>query len=96
MTKLRPQSHLGTPRQVPTNGVPRDALACRIVGVDAMPAAICDLYDAQPSRDLWKAIMVTWLENVHKMCAGCFNDYDLKCTLDRWFAIRKIDHGTIS
>ncbi len=96
MTKLRPQSHLGTPRQVPTNGVPRDALACRVVGVDAMPAAICDLYDAQPSRDLWKAIMVTWLENVHKMCAGCFNDYYLKCTLDRWFAIRKIDHGTIS
>jgi hypothetical protein len=59
-------------------------------------SAICDLYDAQPSRDLWEAIMATWLENVHKMCAGCFNDYYLKCTLDRWFAVRKIDHGTIS
>ena len=55
-----------------------------------------DLYDAQPSRDLWKAIMVTWLEHVHKMCTGCFNDYYLKCTLDRLLAIRKIDHGTIS
>ena len=90
------QSHRGTPRQKPTNAAARDALACRIVGVDAMPAAICDLYEAQPSRDLWKAIMVTWLEQVHRMCTGCFNDYYLKCTLDRLFAIRKIDHGTIS
>jgi hypothetical protein len=93
---LRPQSHLGKPRQIPTNGVEQDVLACRIVGVDAMPAATCDLYDAQPSRDLWKAIMLTWLENVHKMCAGCFNVYYLKCTLDRLFAVRNIDHGTIS
>ena len=71
-------------------------LACRIIGVDAMPAAICDLYDVQPSRDLWKAIMLTWLERVHNMCTGCFNDYYLKCTLDRLLAVRKIDHGTIS
>ena len=96
MATLRPQSHTGKSRQIPTNGVARDVLACRIIGVDAMPSATCDLYDAQPSRDLWKAIMVTWLENVHKMCTGCFNDDYLKCTLDRWFAVRNIDHGTIS
>ena len=96
LSKLKPQSHLGTPRKIPTNVVARDVLTCRIVGVDAMPAALCDLYDAQPSRDLWKAIMVTWLEQVHKICTGCFNDYYPKCTLDRLFAVRNIDHGTIS
>ena len=96
LRKLLPQNHLGEPGQIPANAVARDVLACRIVGVDAMPAATCDLYDAQPSRDLWKAIMGTWLENVHKMCTGCFSDYYLKCTLDRWFAVRTIDHGTIS
>ena len=96
MKKLVLQSHRGTPRQKPANAVARDVLACQIVGVDAMPAALCDLYDAEPSRDFWKAIMVTWLEQVHQMCTGCFNDYYLKCTLDRLFAIRKIDHGTIS
>ena len=96
LTKLLPQNHLGAPGQIPANAVARDVLACRIVGVDAMPAATCDLYDAQPSRDLWKAIMVTWLENVHKICTGCFSDCFLKCTLDRWFAVRTIDHGTIS
>ena len=67
LTKLLPQNHLAAPRQIPANAVARDVLACRIIGVDAMPAATCDLYDAQPSRDLWKAIMVTWLENVHEM-----------------------------
>ena len=90
------QPHLGTPRPKPEDAVKRDALACQIVGVDAMPATICDLYDAQPSRDLWQAIMVTWLEQVKKMCSGCFNDYYLKCSLDRLFAVRNIDHGTIS
>ena len=40
--------------------------------------------------------MVTWLERVHNMCKGCFNDYYLKCTLDRLLAARTIDHGTIS
>ena len=96
LAKLLPQNHLGAPMQIPANAVARDVLACQIVGVDAMPAATCNLYDAQPSRDLWKAIMVTWLENVQKVCMGCFSDYYLKCTLDRWFAIRTINHGTIS
>ena len=59
----------------PNTPVARDVIACRIIGVDAMPAAICDLYDVQPSRDLWKAIMLTWLERVRKMCTGCCNDY---------------------
>ena len=96
LTQLMLQSHQGAPRQIPADPVARDVLTCRIVGIDAMPAAICDLYDAQPSRDLWKAIMLTWLERVHKMCAGCFNDYYLKCTLDRLLAVKKVDHGTIS
>ena len=90
------QSHQAAPRQIQSNPVARDVLACRIVSVDAMPAAICDLYDVQPSRDLWKAIMLTWLERVHNMCAGCFSDYYLKCTLDRLLAVRRVDHGTIS
>ena len=90
LAKLLPQNHLGAPMQIPANAVARDVLACRIVSVDAMPAATCSLYDAQPSRDLWKAIMVTWLENVQKVCMGCFSDYYLKCTLDRWFAVRTI------
>ena len=96
LRKLLPQSHQGAALEKPSNPVARDVLACRIIGVDAMPVAICDLYDVQPSRDLWKAIMVTWLERVHNMCKGCFNDYYLKCTLDRLLAVRKIDHGTIS
>ena len=96
LQKLVLQPHLGTPRPKPEDAVERDVLACQIVGVDAMPAAICDLYDAQPSRDFWKAIMVTWLEQVKQKCSGCFDDYYLKCTLDRLIAVRNIDHGTIS
>ena len=74
----------------------RDVLACRIVCVAVMPAALCDLHDAEPSRDFWKAIMRTWLKQVHKMCTGCFSEYYLKRTLDRLFAIRKIGDDTIS
>ena len=90
------QSYQAAPRQIPSSPVARDVLACRIVSVDAMPAAICDLYDVQPSRDLWKAIMLTWLEQVRNMCTGCFSDYYLKCTLGRLLAVRRVDHGTIS
>ena len=80
---------------IQSNPVARDVLACRIVSVDAMPAAICDLYDVQPSRDLWKAIMLTWLEQVRNRCTGCFSDYYLKCTLGRLLAVRRVDHGCV-
>lgn len=95
LQKVRLQSHLGKARRKPKNSVARDILACRIIGVDAIPGTCCDLYDANPSRDLWKAVMLTWLEQVQSKCAGCFNHYYLKCSLDRVFAVRKIDHGTI-
>ena len=78
------------------DAVQRDVLACRLVGEDAMPGACCDLYDKNPSRDLWKASMLTWLEQVHSKCSGCFNHYYLKCTLDRAFAVRKFSYATIS
>ena len=61
-----------------------------------MPGACCDLYDKNPSRDLWKASMLSWLEQVHSKCSGCFNHYYLKCTLDRAFAVRKFSYATIS
>ena len=61
-----------------------------------MPVTMCDLYDAQPSRDLWKGIMLTWQEQVHNMCAGCFHDYYIKCTLDRLLAVRQIDHRVVA
>ena len=34
-------------------------LACKVVGEDAMPGACLALYEANPSRDLWKASMLT-------------------------------------
>ena len=40
--------------------------------------------------------MLTWLEQVHNKCAGCFSHYYLKCSLDRVLAVRTIDPGTIS
>ena len=83
LRKLLPQSHQGAALEKPSNPVARDVLACRIIGVDAMPVAICDLYDVQPSRDLWKAIMVTWLERVHNMCKGCRGNKILALRLRR-------------
>jgi hypothetical protein len=90
------RGHLGSARAIPSDAVARDVLACKIVGVDAMPDACCDLYDAHPSRDLWEATMLTWLEQVQIRCAGCFGHYYLKFSLDRVFAVRKLDPGTIS
>ena len=81
---------------VPTNPIARDVLACKIVGCDAIPLAICDLYDAGPSRDLWKAMLQEWLLQVKSKCSGAFAHYYMKCCLDRLFAVRHIDHGTIS
>ena len=34
------------------NPIERDVIACKIIGQDALPHAICELYDANPSRDI--------------------------------------------
>ena len=82
--------------QKPKNPVARDVLACRIIGEDAVPNACFDLYDSHPSRDLWKAMLLMWLEQAKSKAKGCFDHYYMKCTLDRIFAVRKIPHSTIS
>ena len=97
LRKIRLPSHIGKARLLQSiDAVQRDVLACRLVGEDAMPGACCDLYDKNPSRDLWKASMLSWLEQVHSKCSGCFNHYYFKCTLDRAFAVRKFSYATIS
>ena len=90
--------HLGEARPIQTTDdtVERAVLACKVVGEDAMPGACLALYEKSPSRDLWKASMLTWLEQVHSRCAGCFNHYYLKCSLDRAFAVRSFSLATIS
>ena len=69
--------HMGTARQLQSKAdtVERAVLACKIVGEDAMPGACLALYEKNPSRDLWKASMLTWLEQVRNKCSGCFNHY---------------------
>ena len=74
----------------------RDVLTCQLAAYDSLPRAVCDLYDAIPSRDLWKAMLKEWLRQAHTRCKGVFDHYYLKCCLDRLFAVRNIDHGTIS
>ena len=93
LRKLRVPSHCGQARVLQSNaGVERAVLACKVVGEDAMPGACLALYEANPSRDLWKASMLTWLEQVHSKCSGCFSHYYLKCALDRAFVVRTFDH----
>jgi len=91
-------SHVGTARLLQSNDdtVERAVLACRLVGEDAMPSACLALYEKNPSRDLWKASMMTWLEQVRSKCTGNFSHYYLKCTLDRAFAVRTFSTSTIS
>jgi len=78
-----------------TGCVARDVLMCRIVGHDSVPRAVCALYDAAPSIHLWTAMFHEWLRQAQSRVSGAFNHYYLKCCLDRLFAVRKIDHGTI-
>ena len=98
LAKILLPSHIGKARLLQSNDdtVERAVLACRLVGEDAMPGACLALYDKNPSRDFWKASMLTWLEQVHSKCAGCFNHYYLKCSLDRTFAVRAFSPATIS
>ena len=98
LRKILLPSHIGQARLLQSNDdtVERAVLACRLVGEDAMPGACLALYDENPSRDLWKASMLTWLEQVRSKCAGCFSHYYLKCSLDRAFAVRAFSPATIS
>ena len=82
--------------EVPQNDVERDVLACKIVGQDALPHAICHLYEANPSRDLWKGMLQEWLLQASSRASGAFGHYYMKCCLDRLLAVRQICHGTIS
>jgi len=98
LKKIRLPRHIGKARLLQSNDdtAERAVLACRLVGEDAMPGACLALYEKNPSRDFWKASMLTWLEQVHSKCAGCFNHYYLKCALDRAFAVRAFSPATIS
>ncbi len=81
---------------VPKSGVARDVLACKLVGFAAMPVVVCDLYDSAPSRDLWKAMLQQWLSQVNRTCTGAMGHYYMKCCLDRLFAVKDINPGTVS
>ena len=82
--------------KAPRNRVERDVLACKIIGQDALPHAICELYEANPSRDLWKGMLQEWMRQASSRASGAFGHYYMKCSLDRLFSIRQICHGTIS
>ena len=97
LREIRLPIHIGKAHVLQSNAaVERAVLACKLVGEDAMPGACLALYEKNPSRDLWKASMMTWLEQVHCRCTGSFNHYYLKCTLDRAFAVRTFSTGTVS
>ena len=76
-------------------GAKRDALMARIVWI-AVPRSVFDLYDQQPSRDLWHAAHATFQENLSKTASGICAHYMHKCALDRVFSVRRIDPGTVS
>ena len=97
LREIRVPGHMGKPRLLQSKGaVERAVLQCRLIGEDAMPCACLGEYETSPSRGLWKASMLSWLEQVHSKCSGAFNHYYLKCALDRAFAVRKFSYATIS
>jgi len=63
--------------------VKRDVLGARLSGFDSLPLACCDMYDTEPSRPLWKAMLEEWRHQVQSKCKGVFSDYYMKCALDR-------------
>ena len=95
LTHILPHIGYKRPRK-PIDAADRDVLACQLAACESLPRAVCDLYDAAPSRDLWKAMLTEWLRQAHTRCKGMLNHYYLKCTLGRLFAVRDIGHGTIS
>ena len=61
LRKILLPSHIGKARLLQSNAdtVERAVLACKLVGEDAMPGACLALYEKNPSRDFWKASMLT-------------------------------------
>lgn len=84
------------PLAKPVDATERDVLTCQLVAFDSLPQEVCNLYDTHPTRELWKVMLKEWLRQASLACKGVFDHYYLKCCLDRLFAVRKIDHGTIS
>ena len=56
------------PKKKPVDATERDVLACQLAAHDSLPRAISDLYDATPSRDLWKALLTQWFRQAHTRC----------------------------
>ena len=54
----------------PKDPVARDVLACKLAGFDALPRIVCDLYDENPSRDHWRAMLQEWHQQVQTKCSG--------------------------
>ena len=97
LREIRVPRHMGKPVLLQSKGaVERAVLQCRVIGEDAMPGACLAEYERSPSRGLWKASMLSWLEQVQSKCSGAFNHYYLKCSLDRAFAVRTFSPATIS
>ena len=81
---------------VPKNPVDRDVRACTSIGQDALPHAICELYEESPSRDLWKGMLQEWPRQVSGRASGAVGHYRMKCCIDRLLSVKQICNGTIS
>lgn len=62
--QVLPKTGLLLPPNSVTNPAERDVLGPRLAGFDSLPLACCNLYDAEPSRALWKAMLQEWLMQV--------------------------------
>ena len=98
LRQIRLASHIGKARLLQSNcdTVERAVLACRIARMPCLAPAWSYTRRIQAGRDLWKASMLTCLEQVHRKCSGFFDHYYLKCSLDRAFAVRTFSPSTIS
>lgn len=79
----------------PSDEAERDALAARLI-VSATPVALLQLFETNPSRDLWQAMLFAFLENMKQRSKGVCDQYMLKCCLDRFLAARPVEPGLIS
>ena len=80
--------------KAPRNPVERDVVACTTIGQDALPHAICELCEANPSRDLWKGMLQEWMQQASSRASSAFGHYYMKCCLDR--LVGQMCHGTTS
>ena len=79
----------------PSDAAERDTLAARLA-VSATPIALLQLFETSPSRDLWKAMLFAFLENLRQRSKGLCRHYMLKCGLDRFLAARPVEPGVLS